>query len=178
MPAVTVGMTFGSSSGARTWRSAVFRKNALLAVAAALVAGGAWTTLVAFDPQPDPPAFGVISITPDQTIRLNAVCSAHGVKGEPAAPCLVELMFHDAAGNVLVSQAVRLRPGQAASLDYSTVRTAGFDRVGIVPCIQPDPARGRVLPTAEVFDSVTGQTAFVVNPVTPRLSFVAGQLAN
>ena len=60
----------------------MFRKNAVLGVAAgALVVGAAWTTLVAFDPQPDPPAFGVISITPDQTIRLNAVCSAHGVKG-------------------------------------------------------------------------------------------------
>ena len=31
-----------------------------------------------------------------------------------------------------------------------------------------------MLPTAEVFDSVTGQTAFVANPVTPRLSFIAG----
>ena len=82
----------------------MFRKNAVLGVAAgALVVGAAWTTLVAFDPQPDPPAFGVISITPDQTIRLNAVCSEHGVKGTPA-PCRAELMFHDAAGNVLASQ--------------------------------------------------------------------------
>lgn len=157
----------------------MFRKNALLAVAAALVAAGAWTTLVAFDPQPDPPAFGLISITPDQTIRLNAVCSAHGVRGVPAAPCRAELMFHDAAGNVLISQVVRLKPGQAAFLDYSLVsRTTPLERVGIIPCVLPDPARGRLLPTAEVFDSVTGQTAFVANPVTPRLSFIAGQLTD
>jgi hypothetical protein len=41
----------------------VFRKNVLGVAAGALVVGAAWTTLVAFDPQPDPPAFGVISIT-------------------------------------------------------------------------------------------------------------------
>ena len=155
------------------------KKNAVLGVAAgALVVGAAWTTLVAFDPQPDPPAFGVISITPDQTIRVNAVCSEHGVKGAPA-PCRAELMFHDAAGNVLASQVVRLRPGQSAFLDYSlVVRTTALERVGIIPCILPDPGRGRMLPTAEVFDSTTGETAFVVNPVTPRLSFILGQLAD
>jgi hypothetical protein len=30
--------------------------------------------------------------------------------------------------------------------------------------------------TAEVFDNATGQTALLVNPVTPRLSFVEGQI--
>ena len=35
-----------------------------------------------------------------------------------------------------------------------------------------------MLPTAEVFDSTTGETAFVVNPVTPRLSFILGQLVD
>jgi hypothetical protein len=30
----------------------------------------------------------------------------------------------------------------------------------------------------QVFDSTTGETAFVVNPVTPRLSFILGQLAD
>jgi hypothetical protein len=148
-------------------------------VVGALVAGATWTTLRAFDPQPDPPAFGVVSITPDQTIRLNAVCSERGVGGLPPDPCRAELMLHDAAGNVLASQAVWLKPGQSTFLDYRIgIRTAAFERIGIVPCVIPDPERGRILPTAEVFDNATGQTAFVVNPVTPRLSFIKGQIGD
>ena len=61
--------------------------------------------------------------------------------------------------------------------DSLGVRTAAFERVAIVPCVVPDPERGRLLPTAEVFDNATGQTAFLVNPVTPRLSFIKGQAA-
>jgi hypothetical protein len=158
----------------------VFLSKLVIGVAAGvLVAGATWTTLRAFDPQPDPPSFGVVSITPDQTIRLNAVCSEHGVGAVPPAPCRAELMLHDAAGNVLASQDVRLRPGQAAFLDYRIgIRTAPFERVGIVPCVIPDPERGRILPTAEVFDNTTGQTAFLVNPVSPRLSFVTGQVSD
>jgi hypothetical protein len=153
------------------------RDLALGVAAGVLVVGATWATLVAFDPQPDPPAFGVVSITPDQTIRLNVVCSEHGVKGTPPDPCRAELMFHDAAGNVLASKIVRLRPGQATSLDYTIgVRTEALQRVGIVPCVLPDPEQGRMLPTAEVFDNTSGQTILVINPVTPRLSLIAGQM--
>ena len=149
-----------------------------MCVAAGVLAVGAtWTTLRAFDPQPDPPSFGVASITPDQTIRLNAVCSEHGVGDVPPAPCRAELMLHDSAGNVLVSQVVRLKPGQATFLDYRIgIRTAPFERVGIVPCVIPDPEHGRMLATAEVFENTSGQTSFLVNPVTPRLSFIEGQV--
>lgn len=156
----------------------MFHSKLALGVAAAVLASVATgTTLRAFDPQPDPPAFGVVSITPDQTIRLNAVCSEHGVGGVPPAPCRAGLMLHDAAGNVLASQVVRLNPGQATFIDYRIgIRTAPFERVGIVPCVIPDPERGRMLATAEVFDNTSGQTAFLVNPVTPRLSFVEGQV--
>ena len=34
-----------------------------------------------------------------------------------------------------------------------------------------------MLPTVEVFDNSTGQTAFLVNPVTPRLSFIKSLVA-
>ena len=157
----------------------MFKRNLVLGVAAgSLIVGAAWTTLAAFDPQPDPPAFGVVSITQNQTIRLNAVCSEHGAKGVPPGPCRAELMLHDAAGNVLVSQIVRLKPGQTTFLDYAVdLRTPPLERVGIIPCVLPDPERGRLLPTVEVFDSATGQTAFHVYPVSPRLSFVRAQLA-
>ena len=149
------------------------RTLALGFTAGCLAIAATWIPALAFDPQPDPPAFGVVSITPDQTIRLNAVCSSHGVRGVPPEACSAELMFHDAAGNVLASHIVRLRPGQAAFLDFTVgARTEALERVGIQPCIIPAPDRGRMLPTAEVFDTATGQTAFVTNPVTPRLSFI------
>jgi hypothetical protein len=154
----------------------VNRKLVLGIAAGVLVVGATWTTLRAFDPQPDPPAFGVVSITPDQTIRLNAVCSQRDVNGVPPDLCRARLILHDAAGNVLASQAVWLRPGQSTFLDYRIgARTEAFERAGIVPCIIPDPERGRILATAEVFDNTTGQTVFLVNPVTPRLSFIKGQ---
>jgi hypothetical protein len=128
---------------------------------------------MAFDPQPDPPSFGVVSINPDQTIRLNVVCSEHGVDRLPPGPCKADLMFHGSEGEVLAQSSIRLMPGETASLDYEIdVRLAALDRVGIVPCIIPSQDSGRLLPTAEVFDRETGRTTLFVTPVTPRLSLI------
>jgi hypothetical protein len=132
-----------------------------------------WSRVSAFDPQPDPPSFGLVSITPDQKIRLNVVCSEHGVGALPPGPCRGALMFHDAAGEVLVEDTVQLGPGQTASLEYEIgVRTGALERVGIVPCVIPGPDSGRLLPTTEVADRETGRTALFITPITPRLSFV------
>ena len=141
--------------------------------AAALVLGAMSGTATAFDPQPDPPAFGIVSINPDQTIRLNVVCWAHNVDDLPPGPCRGELMFHDVAGNIVARQSVRLAPGQAAFLDFTLgVRTSPGDLVGIVPCVIPGPNSGRGLPTVEVFDTLSGKTALHVNPLTPRISLI------
>ena len=129
-------------------------------------------TANAFNPQPDPPAFGIVSINPDQTIRLNVVCWEHDVDGLPPGPCHGELMFHDVNGNIVARQLVRLLPGQAASLDFSFGRTSPGALVGADPCWIPDPTSGRALPTAEVFDTLSGRLALHVNPVTPRISFI------
>lgn len=141
--------------------------------AGALVLGAMSGTAIAFDPQPDPPAFGIVSINPDQTIRLNVVCWAHEVDDVPPGPCRGELMFHDMAGNTVARQSVRLAPGQAAFLDFTLgVRTSPSDLVGIDPCWIPDQHSGRGLPTVEVFDTLSGKIALHVNPLTPRISMV------
>ena len=122
--------------------------------------------------QEDGPAFGIVSITPDQSIRLNVVCWAHDVLDSPPDPCAGDLMFHDMAGNIVARQPVRLAPGQAASLDFSYgARVGGLS--GIDPCWIPDPTSGRALPTVEVFDTFSGKVAQHVNPVTPRISLIA-----
>jgi len=151
------------------------RKRAVVAVVALLSVGALWTTATAFNPQPDPPGFGLVSVTPDQALRLNAVCSAHGVNGTPPDPCRAELMFHNVAGDVISSRFVELQPGQAAFIEVSPgLRTAAGERVGIIPCIIPGPDSGRLLPTAEVFNTETGETSLFINPVTPRLTFIKG----
>ena len=135
-----------------------------------LGASGIASAIDILSPQQDPPAFGIVSITADQTIRMNIVCFGHPVLGSPADPCAGEIMFHDMAGNTLARQVVRMAPGQAASLDFS-FRVGSL--AGIDPCWIPDPSSGRALPTVEVFDSFSGKVALHVNPVTPRVSTIA-----
>jgi hypothetical protein len=141
--------------------------------AGAVVLAALSGTATAFNPQPDPPAFGIVSINPDQTIRLNVVCWEHPVDGVPPGPCRGDLMFHDMAGNVVAIRSVQLAPGHAASLDFTLgARSSVANLVGLDPCWIPDPTSGRALPTAEVFDTVTGRTALHVNPLTPRISII------
>lgn len=146
---------------------------AIVLAAGAVVLGAMAGTAGAFNPQPDPPAFGIVSINPDQTIRLNVVCWAHHVDDVPPGPCRGELMFHDMAGNTVARQSVRLAPGQAAFLDFTPgVRASPGDLVGIDPCWIPGPNSGRALPTVEVFDTLSGRIAAHVNPLTPRISII------
>jgi len=146
-----------------------------IAAAAAVSLVVATGSAFAFNPMPEPPAFGIVSINADQTIRLNVVCWEHEVAGMPPSPCSGELMFHDTEGNIVARQIVRLRPGGATLLDFSVgARTSPALLVGIDPCWIPDPSSGRALPTVEVFDSASGRVARHVNPLTPRITFVDG----
>ena len=143
----------------------------------AVVLGAMSGTAAAFNPQPEPPGFGIVSINPDQTIRLNVVCWEHDVNGVPPGICHGELMFHDMAGNIVARQSVNLAPGQGDLLDFTFgVRTSPGNLVGINPCWIPGPNSGRGLPTAEVFDSQSGRVALHVNPLTPRISLIGGDL--
>ena len=144
---------------------------------AALTLAAAAGPAHAFNPIPEPPAFGIVSVNTDQTIRLNIVCWEHDVAGLPPKPCSGELMFHDTDGNVVARQLVQLRPGGATLLDFSLgPRTSPATLVGIDPCWIPDPTSGRALPTVEVFDTASGRVARHVNPLTPRITFIDGDL--
>jgi len=144
-----------------------------LAVGAAAL-GAMSGTATAFNPQPEPPGFGIVSINPDQTIRFNVVCWEHVVDGVPPGPCQGEMMFHDMTGNIVARQSVRLAPGEATFLDFTFgERTSLGNLVGINPCWIPDPTSGRALPTAEVFDTMSGRVALHVNPLTPRISLIS-----
>jgi len=68
-------------------------------------AGPAWS----FNPQPDPPKFGIVGVARDQAVVLNAVLGEPPDDGHPG--CLVDLSFVGADGNTLVNAA-----GQAISL--------------------------------------------------------------
>src|SRR5258705_13629119 len=105
----------------------MLKKAAFVLGIGAVTAAALWRPARAFDPQPDPPAFGVVSINPAQIIRLNVVCSEHGVDRMPPNPCKADLMFHGSEGEVLAQSSVSLIPGQTASLDYEiVVRAAGL----------------------------------------------------
>jgi hypothetical protein len=153
-------------------RRVVSVKSALAAVAAAIVAiAGLSRTTGAFNPQPDPPGFGLVTLVSGQSIRINVVCSEHNTRSQDApGPCSGELMFHDGAGNTLSSQQVFLRPGQATSLEITPFRETGAP-VGIDPCWIPGPDNlGHAIPSAEVFSTETGRTMLYLNPVVARLS--------
>jgi len=143
----------------------------LLAIAAVAIAG---RRAGAFNPQPDPPAFGAVFINPDETLRLSVGCYEHPVGTFLPGPCRGELMIHDAAGNVVASRTYRLIPGEIAFLDFTlSVRVVG-DAVGslggFIPCVLPGPDSGRAVPSVQVFDTVSGRTSFVLGPAAVRIS--------
>jgi hypothetical protein len=140
----------------------------------------------AFNPQPDPPGFGMVGITSGQTIRLNMVNLAVAVDGQlPPDPCRVVLTFRDANGRPftnsdgqVIRRAVELQTGQSAFLDLNAdmfaglstnADTTGPSRLQLRPFVRvqqapsgdqapPDPCRA----TAEVFDNTTVRTSFVM----------------
>ena len=126
----------------------------------------------AFNPQPDPPAFGMIGVDPYATVRLNAVCPDTPLPGGVSpGPCAVTLAFRDVNGNVL-SRAVRtLEPGQGAWLDWTGVQSRG--RTEIQPSV-PAVTAGFALITVELFDNMTGRTFATMSPGDPKsLSMIA-----
>lgn len=131
----------------------------------------------AFDPQPEPPAYGVISIRVNQLLQVHAACSPQGAGLVGPRACAGTLMLMDASGRAVARHDYRLRPGQAATLTYRPDRSDpafgdGSVRVGIVPCVVPSPLSGRAVPTVELVDGDTGHTLLHVNPAAPRLSLI------
>jgi hypothetical protein len=117
--------------------------------------------------------FGLISLAPNQTARINAVLiiDPNFLIGPEFRPVEVEFVFHDRAGNVLASERKLLLPGHAESFDTRGVIDPNY-RTDIQPCISirgvvgPE-YRNRFVCTLEVIDNLTGKTQFALN--NPRM---------
>jgi len=113
-----------------------------------------WLTIRvrAFNPQPDPPAFGLVSVNPGQTLRLNVVnrlqpppepdrlgrSTRHAMLAfnmyradVPPGPCATAHLFADRQ-----SCEVTLAPGEAASFDLTSAAEIGLTQV--LPAVQDD----------------------------------------
>ena len=133
----------------------------------------------AFNPQPDPPAFGIVGITGGQTLRVNVV-NTNGITAPdvPPGPCRVAMTFLDANGNpftngngVIIRRVVQLQGGQSTFLLLNAdnfVRETNvrlqlrpdvrIQQADIVNGIPPDPC----IPTVEVINNATGKTQFMM----------------
>ena len=142
-----------------------------LGIAAVTIVAFAFARItLAFNPQPEPPGYGLVTLVPGQDLRINVVCSEHGAGKLPPGPCAGEFMFHDAEGTTLRSGRFALRPGQSTSFELNLERGGG-NPIGIQPCVIPGIENaGFAIPSVEVFSTETGQTTLFVNPVVARLS--------
>lgn len=128
----------------------------------------------AFNPQPDPPAFGLIGVDPYATVRLNAVCADTPLPGGVSpGPCTVILAFRDINGNVMSRVVRTLLPGQGTSVDWNGEQI-GRGRAEIQPSV-PAITAGFALITVEVFDNQTGRTIATMNPADPKSLSLTGR---
>ena len=106
-------------------------------------------------------AFGVLGITPGQTVRLHAV--SVGVSDIQD----VELLIYDSEGHLLVRSPERLRPGRSATLALPFVArdSIRLELYAVIRLVNGAPRRGYVIPTLEVVDDATGKSIFTLaNP--------------
>ena len=137
-------------------------------IAVALAAGALSQIARAFNPQPDPPRYGMVGIADGQTARLNIVNLGvpDPTTGFPPDPCRTRLQFLDADGNVLASRIVAPEMGHSKFLDF----TPSFVPINTTGAVAP--LRAEIRPVTftdnelappcrvslEIFDNVTGRT--------------------
>lgn len=130
-----------------------------------LVAGG--RIMKAFNPQPDPPGvWGMIGITPSDTMRLNVVNME--LAGAPPDPCKVSLRFLDSSGTILKQQTLTIKPTQAASLDLTGLEAGAGFRTEVHPVLivpSNEPVGCSAVGSAEVFNTNSGETSLLVQPI-------------
>ena len=138
----------------------------LVAVAAIILLTGSYKLLKAFNPQPDPPGvWGMIGVTPSDTIRLNVVNMQFS--GFPPDPCKVTLKFLDSTGKILEQQNLTINSTQAVSLDYTPVGVASFrTEVHPVVSVPANESTGcSAVGSVEVFNTASGETIAYANPI-------------
>jgi hypothetical protein len=155
-------------------RTRRFRYFAAAASVGLLGIGVLSRSATAFNPQPDPPRFGMVGITDGQTARLNLVnLGIPTTTGFPPDPCRAHLKFFDGDGNLLASRLVDLKPGEAAFLDFVPSFVPPVNGTSIAPLRAE--IRGAVKPvdglyappckaTVEIFDNVSGRTSILYPP--------------
>ena len=144
------------------------RTRVMLAIALTGLVGLATARTAAAQEAMDPPGFGMVTLTPRQTIRLNVTCFAHPVGEVAPEPCHGELMLHDAAGNVLRRADYDLLPGRSAFVQL-TFPGGDNPRLSINPCVLPAPG-GRAVPSVEVFDQAASRVVRFAHPAAARMS--------
>jgi hypothetical protein len=129
--------------------------------AAAAILDNSTGRVSAFNPQPDPPAFGAFGITHEQTARLNARVFVNDDRStERLSPVVIEFDFHDTEDNLISSMVHTVAPGHAAFLDLNggTLPIGGDGmRAEFQPSIKildnPNGNRVQVIPSGEIFDN-------------------------
>jgi hypothetical protein len=94
---------------------------AFIAVAALLVLGAG--SAEAFNPQPDPPGFGMFGIMPFQRAHLHISLPVMKMRGGiPADPCRVEASFVNDKGETVMTETHTIWPGQTGNLIFTPAR--------------------------------------------------------
>lgn len=139
----------------------------------------------AFNPQPDPPGFGMVGITLGQTLRISVVNTAP-ISTEvetPPDPCRAVMTFRNADGNLLLNEngqpvrrVVLLRAGQSTSLELNADnfrREADGLRLELHPDVRIQQASGTggtppdpCFASGEVLNNLNGRTQFLVPTLT------------
>lgn len=146
---------------------------AVSAIAALILVGVLSRTVTAFNPQPDPPGFGMIGIAEGQYAVLSLVnLGPPAADGEPAN-CHADLQFFNDTGDVVATRRVNLKAGHAASLQFVPTFVKGDVVEGQAPLraqirgainplgsFPPGPCRASV----EIVDTASSRTAVLYPP--------------
>lgn len=132
----------------------------------------------AFNPQPDPPGFGIFGISEGQSIRFSVVNTNLSAPPEPdfAPPCRVVMTLRDSSGHAVlrpngtpVHRVVELGRGESAYLSFNGDNLPRGSDGMVRPDVkvqQADPVDGQIpppcIPSAEVISNANGRTQFMV----------------
>jgi len=142
----------------------------------------------AFNPQPDPPGFGMFGITEVQRAHLHvalpAVQKTRG--GFPPGPCRVDASFVDEAGMTVASETHTIMPGETATMIFTPARevpppSGEIGAAALVPAVRhqlravvmpldralpPGPCKGLVA-TVQVDNQQGGAPTLTLSPRDP-----------
>jgi hypothetical protein len=147
-------------------RNSTLARLAAVATVILLLAAGA-RILKGFNPQPDPPGvWGMMGVTPSDTMRLNIV----NMQFSDVAPsaCNVTLKFLNSSGVVLKQQTFSVKPTEAASLDLTGIEAGGGFRTEVHPVLatpSSEPAGCSAVGSVEMFNTNSGETSIYAHPM-------------